>query len=182
MSSAQTAPGQEVEADHTSVPRWGRDVPEVDPSGRHFAVIAIGRPARAVGEAWAERIAASGAPCWVCYADEPDEPLLRAFRERLATAVVGWRLMLAGPEAQIARLRSEAVRAGAVPAEIRMHATETRSRRVYCPHCRSITEADVAVGGRVTCHGCGLTLVCDRHFSRRLAAYMGYAADAEDAP
>lgn len=169
-----------VHPGHTSVPRPAEDVPEADLTGRDFAVIALGEPARAVAASWARRIEEAGAPLWTRQADELDETVVSAFRERLAGAMVGWRLMLCGPEADVLWLRAEAIRAGAVPAEIRAYVTAADRRRVYCAHCRHITRTDVEVGGLLTCGGCGLTLACHHHFSRRLAAYLGYQADAEE--
>jgi hypothetical protein len=60
--------------------------------------------------------------------------------------------------------------------EIRECVTEANRRRVHCAHCRTVTEADVELGGTVVCEGCELTLICDGHFSRRLAAYLGSEA------
>ncbi|MFD0851736.1 dimethylamine monooxygenase subunit DmmA family protein, partial [Actinomadura adrarensis] len=56
------------------------------------------------------------------------------------------------------------------------HVTAADRRRVRCAHCRTTTEAEVEIGGSVKCDGCGLTLVCYGHFSRRLAAYLGFEA------
>ncbi|ROO86210.1 hypothetical protein EDD29_3773 [Actinocorallia herbida] len=168
-----------VDPGATSVPRLGREVPEVDPTGRDYAVLALGPAARPVAAAWARRIEESGATSWVSYAPALSDGVIAAFRERLAVASVGWRLMLCGPEHEVLRLRGEAVLAGALPAEIRMHATADGHRRVYCAHCRHVTSGDIAVGELLVCGGCGLTLVCYHHFSRRLAAYLAYQADAE---
>lgn len=170
-----------VDPGTTSVPRPQHEVPEVDPTGRDYAVLALGVPARPVAAAWARRIELSGATSWVSYAPELSDGVLAAFRSRLAEATVGWRLMLCGPEHEVLRLRSEAVRAGALPVEIRMHTTASGLRRVYCAHCRHLTIGDIAVGDLLKCGGCGLTLVCYHHFSRRLAAYLAYQADAEGA-
>ncbi|TMR95226.1 dimethylamine monooxygenase subunit DmmA family protein [Nonomuraea basaltis] len=185
MSFSAAEPGQAartgVHPDRTSVPRQAEAAPEVDLTGRDFTVLALGSPARSVAAAWAMRIEQAGATSWVSYANELNETVLHAFRERLTAASVGWRLMLCGPETDVLRLRTEAVRAGAVPAEIRTYVTLTDRRDVYCAHCRHVTRADIAIGGQLTCGGCGLTLVCYHHFSRRLAAYLGYQADAEEA-
>ncbi|WP_395105250.1 dimethylamine monooxygenase subunit DmmA family protein [Actinomadura sp. SCN-SB] len=168
-----------MRVDHTSVPRLaGAAPPAVDPSGRSYAVIAVGAAARPVAGRWLAELAsrADRPPVWSARVDRLDGTVLAAFEERLRAATVGWRLMLAGPEADVMRLRARAVRAGAVPAEIREHATEADRRRIHCAHCRAITEAEVGVGGTVECRGCGLTLRCQRHFSRRLAAYLGVEA------
>ncbi|WP_460303957.1 dimethylamine monooxygenase subunit DmmA family protein [Actinocorallia aurea] len=151
----------------------------MDATGKDYAVLALGEAARPVAAAWAQRIEEAGATAWVSYAAELGDGVLAAFRERLAAASVGWRLMLCGPEHEVLFLRGEAVRAGALPVEIRMHATAVGRRRVYCAHCRHVTSGDIGAGDLLLCGGCGLTLVCHHHFSRRLAAYLAYQADAE---
>jgi hypothetical protein len=50
--------------------------------------------------------------------------------------------------------------------------------RVRCVHCRGVTE-NVATQP-VVCAHCGLTLFVRDHYSRRIAAFMGVRADAEE--
>jgi hypothetical protein len=166
-----------MRGDFSSVPRLGGSVPpEVDLSGRSYAVVAIGAAACPVAEGWTRRIASSGAPVWFVQVDGLDEALVGVFEEQLRVATVGWRLMLAGPEADVMRLRAPAIQAGALPVEIREHVTAVDRRRVRCAHCRTIMEAEVGIGGSVVCGGCALTLSCHGHFSRRHAAYLGSEA------
>lgn len=60
------------------------------------------------------------------------------------------------------------------------HETGDDLREVFCAHCRTVTVADVPVGGETGCAGCGHRLAVYHHFSRRLHAYLGYRPDAEE--
>jgi hypothetical protein len=104
---------------------------------------------------------------WHRHADRLDEPLLADFRAELAGAVVGWRLLLCGPEADLLILQAEAIRAGAILPEIQARVTSRATRRVYCAHCRT-------VGRGAVCPGCGTVLTVSDHRSPRLAAYLGF--------
>jgi dimethylamine monooxygenase subunit C len=53
----------------------------------------------------------------------------------------------------------------------------SEKRRVYCVHCRTMTQ-DVTTN-IATCSGCGAHLQVRDHFSRRLAAFIGVQIDAE---
>lgn len=144
-------------------------IPEVDPTGRSFAVMAFGPRARTVAERWAGRIEMAEARLWAWHADHADAEALRALRAELARARVGWRLMLTGPEADIAPAKAEAIALGAVPAEIRTYVT-SGPRRVYCATCAAVTAGDAP---EVTCGRCGRALVVLDHFSARLGAWLG---------
>jgi hypothetical protein len=124
-------------------------------------LISLGEEARALVADWA------GTVHWHRHADQVDEPLLADFRAELAAAVVGWRLLLCGPEADLLVLQAEAARAGAIPAEIQAHVTSKGARRIYCAHCRTI-------GRDAVCSGCGTVLTVSGHRSPRLAAYLGF--------
>jgi hypothetical protein len=95
--------------------------------------------------------------------------------------VVGWRLLVAGPEDGVLRARARALRQGAVPAEVLTHVTGVPVRRVSCAHCAQETETLAPIGDTCLCRGCGRTLHVYHHVSRRLGAYLGYMVDAEDA-
>ncbi|MEY9838255.1 ribosomal protein S27E [Streptacidiphilus sp. EB103A] len=166
---------------HTSVPRWEATPPAVDTDGKSFAVMSFGREGRETAERWIGDIGATvaAAPCWTHHTEHTDEAVLAALREQLRTALVGWRLMLAGPEAEVLPARSEALRHGAVPAEIRIHVTSARRKRVHCPHCQDVTATDRAVDESVPCGGCGRELAIYHHVSRRTGTYLGFMADAE---
>jgi dimethylamine monooxygenase subunit C len=61
--------------------------------------------------------------------------------------------------------------------EIRAEECGTLARRIYCIHCRAVTES--VRTNIVQCIGCARWLLVRDHYSRRLAAYMGVMADAE---
>ncbi|GAA0250341.1 dimethylamine monooxygenase subunit DmmA family protein [Cryptosporangium japonicum] len=163
-------------APHTSVPRWPRTDPGIDGSGRAYAVMAFGGDAAGVAAGWCERSRSLGRPLWVKRGDRADDDALSALAERLRTATVGWRLLLAGPEIDVLRAHAVALDGGALDAELRVLVTDDRRRRVRCAHCTATTEADVRPDEHVRCAGCGRTLVVHAHVSRVHAAYLGSAA------
>jgi hypothetical protein len=167
-----------VALEHTSVPRWPAQPPPVDPAARTVTILAFGRSAHPVARSWA---AAAGTRARLVHRPEQDEDAAMTVRAEAAAARVGWRLMLAGPEADVLSARAEAIRLGAVPAEVGTHVTDTGLRRVLCLHCDAVTPARADVGATVPCGGCGRGLHVYHHVSRRRAAYMGFQADAEDA-
>lgn len=103
--------------------------------------------------------------------------LLDALAYRLERERVGLRLYGVGLESfvwDVARLAREL---GMDSSEYRLSHVGSNRRRVYCVHCRAITE-NVATNV-VACSGCGAKLFVRDHFSRRLAAFMGFQIDAE---
>jgi hypothetical protein len=158
---------------HTSVPRWPTTDPGVDESGRAYAVMGFGAGAAGIAAGWCERIRSLARPLWVRRSDRADDAALDALAERLRTATVGWRVLLAGPEVDVLRAHAVALRGGALDAEVRILVTDDRRRRVWCAHCAATTEADVRPDEQVPCAGCGRLLVVHRHVSRLRAAYLG---------
>ncbi|WP_245644086.1 dimethylamine monooxygenase subunit DmmA family protein [Paraburkholderia oxyphila] len=103
--------------------------------------------------------------------------LLGALGEALRGARVGIRLYALGTEPFIWSVRQVAERGGVAPEAVKVEHSGSLQRRVYCIHCRSMSEG---VTTNVTpCTGCGRKLFVRDHFSRRLAAFMGVQADAE---
>lgn len=160
-------------AGHTSVPRWPRTDPGVDETGRGYAVMAFGAVAAVAAGEWCRRIAVLGRPARVRRAESADEEALRVLGRWLAEASVGWRLMLAGPQADVLRAHAVALDGAALDAEMRILVTDDRRRRVWCAHCAATTEADVRPDQHLPCTGCGRTLVVHAHVSRSRAAYLG---------
>lgn len=103
--------------------------------------------------------------------------LAAALVEHLAGAVVGLRLYLVGAEGFIWPLVKLAMDGGLNTDEILVERAGTLARRVWCVHCRATTE-DISTNV-FACSGCGRPLFVRDHFSRRLAAFMGYQVDAE---
>jgi hypothetical protein len=163
----------------TSVPRWGASPPAVPTTARSVTVLGIGTAAEQTVLAWQRAARHVGVEPGVLLAASAEEaqPWLAA---QLAGAVVGWRLLVAGPEAEVLRARARALELGAVPGEVLTFVTGVPVRRVHCAHCSAETETDAPVDGTCACTGCGRTLHVYHHVSRRLGAYLGYMIDAED--
>ena len=115
----------------TSVPPWAVTPlrPAADLTGRHWTVLAIGDDAAAIATQWTDQIAAhhpDAAPrvhmvhdaAGACAALEAD----------LADAVVGWRLLLAGPAHACLRVRAHALELGAGDDEITVASTEVATQ------------------------------------------------------
>ena len=103
--------------------------------------------------------------------------LLIALRRRLEEECMGLRLYVLGTEPFLWNVRRLASDFGMGTEEVNLHATGTAARRVFCNHCRTITE-------RVTtnifeCAGCGARLFVRDHFSRHVNAFAGVQVDAE---
>ncbi len=96
----------------------------------------------------------------------------------LAAAGMATRLYAAGEEGFIGRVVALGTGHGIDHASIRTEHRGSLRRRVQCVHCKGITE-DVTTS-IATCAHCGLHLVVRDHYSRRLAAFMGVCADAEE--
>ena len=67
--------------------------------------------------------------------------------------------------------------AGLGSAEFHLTLAGSAKRRVYCPHCKSMTSG--VSRSVVSCSGCGAALFVRDHFSRLHAAYTGVRVDAE---
>jgi hypothetical protein len=165
---------------HTSEPRWERRRPAVDLGAGRVVVASADDPAsRESAAAWRTEAEDAGIGTQAVLPG-PDGDVLPGLARALADAPAATRVLLAGDEAFLGAAYAVALGAGLRPAEIRAHQTVERARRVRCTHCRAITETDVPVGGRTTCGGCGVPLEVFHHYSRRLGAYMGFHADAEE--
>jgi hypothetical protein len=172
---------------HTSVPADGRHAAEG--GTRHVVVVCMPelaserfRSHASFGGAAAELLCVGPAPeDWpqhattVAYDAEQLESLLR---ERLASAHVGVRLHLAGPEAFVRRMTAIGLEEGLLAEEIGVDCDPAQPAfRVFCVHCRTVTKPVAETLAR--CAGCGRTLTVYHHFSRRKGAFMGFQADAE---
>ena len=103
--------------------------------------------------------------------------LLDNFRAVLSESLMGTRLYVAGPESFIGLVMKIALEFNLNKDEIRAEECGTLARRIYCIHCRAVTES--VRTNIVQCIGCARWLLVRDHYSRRLAAYMGVMADAE---
>lgn len=165
---------------HTSEPRWSRRRPALDLSGRRLVV--AGGPdaeARASTAAWRTEAEEAGLDV-VAVFPGPDGTAVPALQGALAGATAATRLVLAGDEAFLGRAYAAALESGLHPPEIRVHQTSDDARRVRCTHCGVVSTTTARVGQTTPCDGCGVPLEVFHHFSRRLGAFMGFRADAED--
>ena len=103
--------------------------------------------------------------------------LLDHLAQRLARETMGFRLYAIGSETFLADVAARGAAAGLSKAEMAFAHAGSLSRRVYCIHCRTLTEGvETSI---FTCPGCGVSLFVRDHFSARLAAFMGVQVDAE---
>lgn len=103
--------------------------------------------------------------------------LERLVSDHLAAASVGLRLYVLGPEGFVRRVAVAAAAAGLDGDEVFVEVHGSLARRVWCAHCKAVTER--VTHDLVECAGCGRSLSVYHHFSRRLGAFMGFQADAE---
>jgi predicted RNA-binding Zn-ribbon protein involved in translation (DUF1610 family) len=109
----------------------------------------------------------------------PDPPrLLAALEARLHRETAGLRLYAVGTESFIWDAANVARRAGMTEDEVFVAQAGSLRRRVYCTHCKAMIEN--VTTNLAPCPGCGAVLFVRDHFSRRLAAFMGIQADAEE--
>jgi len=103
--------------------------------------------------------------------------LLIALKRRLEEERMGLRLYAIGAEPFLWKVRGVASEFCMATEEMYLYAVGPSARRVFCNHCRTVTE-------RVTtnvfdCSGCGAHLFVRDHFSRRINAFAGVQIDAE---
>ncbi|WP_431798419.1 dimethylamine monooxygenase subunit DmmA family protein (plasmid) [Cupriavidus metallidurans] len=104
--------------------------------------------------------------------------LAKALEAALRAARAGTHLYLSGAERQVWCLHNLALRLGIQPQEISVYRCESGTRPVYCVHCTTLQETTSK--NEMTCCNCGVGLMVRDHFSRRLGAYMGVVADADN--
>jgi dimethylamine monooxygenase subunit C len=96
-----------------------------------------------------------------------------ALRARLAGACVGLRVVVSGAAAEVARVVVLLRELGLEDDEV-VALPDAGGARVWCAHCKAITDAPHA--DRAVCRGCGVVLAVDAHVSPRLGAHLGVAA------
>jgi dimethylamine monooxygenase subunit C len=110
------------------------------------------------------------------YSAEAD--LFSALDAVLANATMGARLYAAGTEGFVGRVIKLGVDHGIDHRSIITEHRGSLARRVQCVHCKGFTE-NVTTSIFECSHCANLLLVRD-HYSRRLAAFQGVSANAED--
>lgn len=157
-----------MSAVHTSVPRDSGLRP--DPSATAHLVVAETHGAST--QRLVDELRVLAAPIEILAGGSEDD-LMGA----LSASRVGLRLYVSGSEQFVRRMVACASRAGLIESEVLTEIVGSRSRRVICIHCKSITtEVTTSIA---ECAGCGASLLVYHHFSRRHVAYMGFCADAE---
>lgn len=108
---------------------------------------------------------------------DPDEAL--RFLERLLdSATMGTRLYTVGSESFVGQVVQHAITHHVDHKSIMTELSGSLARRVQCVHCKHTTE-DVTMS-IFDCPSCGVALLVRDHYSRRLAAFQGVSATAED--
>lgn len=165
-----------------------------DPAARHHLLLVEG--ADIPGEALAEGVDPSAFETWTVARSStiPGAPVMdeapgavRPFRStphmfsaletRFARETMGLRLYAIGAEPFLWDAYNIGVAAGLSRQEMQLFHAGPKARRIYCVHCRTVSEG--VTTSIVTCPGCGGALFVRDHFSKRLAAYMGVQVDAE---
>ena len=106
---------------------------------------------------------------------------LARLRSVLGRSLVGARLILTGPPADVHAAASVAADCGLVDEEMTILCNEVGPRVIFCGHCHTSTTTDLPIGTDVHCQGCATTLTFTDHFSRRVGGYLGFSAHAEEA-
>lgn len=103
--------------------------------------------------------------------------LFDALKSRLARETMGFRLYAIGSETFLGDVFAIGAAAGLSASEMAFAHSGSLARRIYCVHCRTITEG--VTDNVFTCTGCGASLFVRDHFSHRLSAFQGVQVDAE---
>lgn len=96
----------------------------------------------------------------------------------LSGAKMGTRVYATGTETLIGLAVQMAQNYGLDPRAVKTEHRGSLARRVQCVHCKGFTEG--VTTNIVTCSHCGESLLVRDHYSRRIGAFMGVSANAED--
>lgn len=164
----------------------------IDPAGRaHLLVVdraeppieafADGTDPRLYDEVWTIERHSAAIPSHVegtrSHGFRATSHLLIALRRRLAHERMGLRIHAIGTEPFLWDVAGAAEAVGLGREEYALCAIGSEARRLFCVHCRTITEG--VTTNVAACSGCGAHLFVRDHFSRRLNAFMGVQVDAE---
>ena len=109
----------------------------------------------------------------------PDADEALRFLERLLdSATMGTRLYAVGSESFVGEVVHHAITHHIDHTSVLTELCGSLARRVQCVHCKHLTEG--VTTSFFDCPGCGVTLLVRDHYSRRLAAFQGVSATAED--
>jgi len=124
-----------------------------------------------------ERLSALGAD--YCHEFPTIPTLLFRLDGVLGTATMGLRLYASGTEGFMGQVIQRVLAHGIDHHSIITEHRGSLARRVQCVHCKGIIEN--VTTNIATCTHCGVNLLVRDHYSRRLGAFMGVSADAEEA-
>jgi dimethylamine monooxygenase subunit C len=105
--------------------------------------------------------------------------LLFRLNGMLTTATMGTRLYASGTEGFIGQVIQMGIAHAIDHHSIITEHRGSLARRVQCTHCKGIIEN--VTTNIATCVHCRVNLLVRDHYSRRLGAFMGVSADAEEA-
>lgn len=173
------SPRKIMASEFTSVPRPRAAVPPPPARAREIIAMSFTSAGARAADNWLEQ-SKPGIPQRHIQTDRGDSSALVDLMEVLQDAKVGVHVVFAGPQADIYAARAQALRNGAIDAEISLLETGAAERRVHCAHCKIATTTRNRVGNTVSCAGCARELTIYYHFSRRTASYLGFMANAEE--
>jgi dimethylamine monooxygenase subunit C len=150
-----------------------QDLQASEPSATARTLILYSKDA--ASEDFSARMRSAGVPDVRLF--DRNDALLTDFHAALSGSLMGTRLYVAGPESFMGLVMRIALQFNLNKDEVRAEECGALARRVYCIHCRAVTEN--VKTNVVACSGCSRWLVVRDHYSRRLAAYMGVMVDAE---
>ncbi|PRZ17680.1 dimethylamine monooxygenase subunit DmmA family protein [Nesterenkonia sandarakina] len=167
---------------HSSVPEWARTPTgqPVDPAAASCTILSCGATSHAAG--WSRELTELGIEHRIIALRPRDAAeVQRIMTAELRRAVVGWRLMLTGPLAEVLHARALALQAGLLDAEIIVGTTEVDRIPVSCAHCATTTLTRLPSSTRprarairlVTCAGCAESLVVQDHLSPLRGGFLG---------
>ncbi len=163
-----------VSMEHTTLPKDGSLT--FDPSGVQHVIVA-GPLGPEVEQLLAEARSAGHDVTLLHTGSAGTAEVVDQLGALLAAAQVGIRVYLAGDDGFVRATAAVAHAAGVLDDELQTAVTASAARRVWCSHCRTVTEGVTTTVA--PCAGCGRTLEVFHHFSRRHGAYLGFQADAE---
>lgn len=180
---------------HTSVPHWAlastADERELPAAWKPASCTVLDYGAPETAARWSEKLDELRIPHDIvplpplsAAGQKPEPHELaneRAVIERcLASATVGWRLIIVGALPDVLRARSLAEQGGLLVEEILAATTRTDLLPVTCVHCDAITIAQTGIDGVVPCGDCAEPLLVYAHVSRRKGSFLGFKVDAEE--
>ena len=165
-------------SEYTSVPRPAGAVPP-PALAREIVAVSFTAAGAEAAQGWLQ-LSGPGTAHRHIRADRADAGTLAGLGGVVQDSKVGVHLAFSGPRADIYAARAQAVRNGALDAEITLLETGAADAQVYCAHCKETTTTQNDVGATAVCSGCARELVIYHHFSRRTASYLGYMAKAEE--